>query len=224
MPARFKPGFGPLRVIPLVPVAVLLAACGSSSKPPSATTPTAQNAAVGTAEAIGAAHRAVVRSRAHRTRQAHPDPVTNGVIIHKPQRGTGGAEINDDNPGRADVGDQPAAGRNPCTLVSRAEAQMILGKAIGSPVEAPLGPTCIYRPAGAKRFVTLTVESIDFARVRAQIRNRTQLDVGGRTGYCGTYGQPTVFVPLAGGRVLTVTASCAIGARFAAEAVSRLHA
>ncbi len=223
MPTRFKRGFRPLCVIPLVPVAVLLAACGSSSTSPSATTaatttPTVQNADV------GASHSADVRSKAHRSRQAHPDPVTNGVVIHKPQHGTGGAEINDDNPGRADVGNQHAAGRNPCTLVSRAQAQTILGKAVGSPVEAPLGPTCIYRPVGAKRFVTLTVESIDFARVRAQIRNRTQLDVAGRTAYCGVYGQPTVFVPLASGRVLAVTASCAIGAKFAAEAVSQLHA
>jgi hypothetical protein len=216
---RFRPGVRPLCVIALALVALLLAACGSSSSspPPSATTLTSPSAAV-------AAQSEAVRSRVHRTTKAHPDPVTNGVVTHRPQHGTGGSEINDDNPGRADVGDRSAAGHNPCSLVSRAQAQTILGKAIGPLVEAPLGPTCIYRPVGAKRFVTLTVESIDIARVRAQIRNRTQLDVAGRTAYCGTYGQPTVFVPLASGRVLAVTASCAIGAKFAAEAVPRLGA
>ena len=88
-------------------------------------------------------------------------------------------------------------------------------------LEAPLGPTCIYQPIGAKNLVTLTLESIDFATVRPHIRNLTQFDVSGRTAYCGTYGQPMTFVPLARGRVLNVTAPCAIGIRFAAKALPR---
>ncbi len=242
MSARFQPGLRPLCAIALVFVVGLLAACGSSSSTPSATTTTAtsvadgdaqsaatgdaQSAAAGDAQnaAAGAARNALTRSRAHRTRRARPDPVSSGVIVHKPQHGTGGAESNDDNPSRADVGHQASTAGNPCALVSRGQARVILGKAIEPPVQAPLGPTCIYRPVGAKRFVTLAVESLDFASVRTKIRNRTQLDVAGRTAYCGAYyGQPTIFVPLAAGRVLTVAASCTIGAKFAAKAVPRLH-
>jgi hypothetical protein len=106
--------------------------------------------------------------------------------------------------------------------VSGAEARSIVGRPIATPVEAPLGPTCIYRPVGAKDLITLTVGSSDFTRVRARIRKRTQRDVGGRTAYCGDYGQPTTFVPLGRGGTLTITAPCAIGIRFAAKALPRL--
>jgi hypothetical protein len=108
--------------------------------------------------------------------------------------------------------------------VSKSEAQAIIGGPIATPQEAPLGPTCIYQPLGAKSFVTLTVESIDFAKVRSQLRNRRRVTVGHRTAYCGDYGKPMTFVPLANGRVLNVTAPCAVGTRFAAKALSRLNA
>ena len=70
----------------------------------------------------------------------------------------------------------------------------------------------------------MTVESIDFAKIKAHIRNRTQFGVGGHIAYCGVYGQPTVFVPLTGGRILTITAPCVTGVRFAATALPRLSA
>ena len=155
--------------------------------------------------------------------RTNPDTVTNGVVTHRPAPGTGGGEINDDNPGRADSGSGTTNGRlNPCTLVSKAQAQAIIGRAIAAPVEAPLGPTCIYRTQDAKSMVTLTVESLDFSKVKPQMRNRTQLAIGGHTAYCGNYGQQVTYVPLAGGRVLNVTASCTVGARFAAKALNRI--
>ena len=124
----------------------------------------------------------------------------------------------------ADRAGQPASGQSdPCKLVSRAEAQAILGRPIDNPVEARLGPTCIYRPVGAKSFITLTIESIDLAKALARVRNRTRVDVGGRTAYCGNYGQSMTFVQLTRGRVLTVTAPCAVGVRFAAKALPRLE-
>ena len=150
--------------------------------------------------------------------------MTGGVTAHRPVHGTGGSEPNDGNPGRADRAGQAATGQSdPCKLVSRAEAQAILGRPIDNPVEAPLGPTCIYRPIGAKSFVTLTIESIDLAKALARVRNRTRVDVAGRTAYCGNYGQSMTFVQLTRGRVLTVTAPCAVGVRFAAKALPRLE-
>jgi hypothetical protein len=106
--------------------------------------------------------------------------------------------------------------------VTRTEAQGILGRPIAAPVEAPLGPSCIYRPAGAGNLIALTVGSSDFAKVKAHLRNRTERNIDGRRAYCTDYGQATTFVPLAGGRILTVTAPCAVGVRFAAKAVPRL--
>ncbi len=207
MSARLAPAAKLLCVIQVVAAALLIAACGGSSS-------------------TTLRHRAGRSGRSHGTgayaaAKAGHDVVTNGVVTHRPLHGTGGGEINDDNP--ADTGGHPAtAASDPCTLVSRAEAQAIVGRPIDTPVEARLGPTCIYQPAGAKNRITVTVESINVAAIKRHIRKRTQLNVSGRTAYCGTYGQPTTFVPLAGGRALAVTAPCAIGIRFAAKALPRV--
>jgi hypothetical protein len=206
MSARLAPAAKLLCVIQVVAAALLIAACGGSSSRRSATAQASQSAAT---------------EGAYAAAKADHDVVTNGVVTHRPLHGTGGGEINDDNP--ADTGGHPAtAASDPCTLVSRAEAQAIVGRPIDPPVEARLGPTCIYQPAGAKNLITVTVESINAAAIKRYIRKRTQLNVSGRTAYCGTYGQPITLVPLAGGRALAVTAPCAIGIRFAAKALPRV--
>jgi hypothetical protein len=200
--------------IPLAAAALLVSACGgsgSSSTQSTATTAVVQSAATQASTTAGT------------STKAHHDTVTTGVVTHKAFRGTGGGEINDDNPGNADTGGHAATPESdPCTLVSRTQAQAILGKPIDTPVDAPLGPTCIYRPVGAKSVVTVTVEAIDFTAIEPHIHNRTRSTVAGQTSYCGVYGQSTTFVPLADGRVLSVAASCAVGSRFAARAVPRL--
>ncbi len=219
MPIRFKPGAKLLCAIGLAAATLLIAACGgsSSTRSDSATTPIVHSAATTSQSA------AAGKSVPYADTKAGRDVVSTGVVTHRPLHGTGGGEINDDNPGRADTGGHTATGQSdPCTLVSRAEAQAIVGKPIGAPVDAPLGPTCIYRPAGAKSFITVAIESIDFATIKPLIHNRTQSTINGSTAYCGTYGQPTTFVPLSDGRVLDITAPCAVGARFAAEALPRL--
>jgi hypothetical protein len=48
--------------------------------------------------------------------------------------------------------------------------------------------------------------------------------VGARKAYCGSLGSQMLYVPLTGGRVLHVTASCAVAQRFAALALSHLAA
>lgn len=192
---------------------LLIAACGSAS----------------TRSTTGAAGESASKDSTPRTTaQLHRnlagrDVVRNGVVTQRPVRGTGGNEINDENPGRADSGNEKATGQtDPCNLVSKADAQAIIGRTIATPQEAPLGPTCIYQPLDAKGSVTVAVESIDFAKLRPQIRKRIQIPIGGRAAYCGDYGRPTTFVPLANGRVLNVTAPCAVGIRFAEKALPRL--
>ena len=115
---------------------------------------------------------------------------------------------------------------DPCTLVTRAEAQAIVGKPVGKPVEAPQGPTCIYRPAGARSFITVAVVSLAFSKVlpQSQLRDRISLTISGHSAYCGNAGGQQLIVPLANGKFLAVAAPCPIAAAFAKTALSRYYA
>jgi hypothetical protein len=110
----------------------------------------------------------------------------------------------------------------PCSLVTKSQAQTILGTPIVEPLQAPQGPTCIYRSRSGGRFVTLAVQTASFARLEKQLRSARSVRVAGSTGSCGRYGRPMLYVPLARGRVLSVAAPCDVAARFAARAVARL--
>jgi Protein of unknown function (DUF3558) len=151
------------------------------------------------------------------------DLITTGAVTHHAAPGTGGNSTNDDNPGQADVASSSGKGGSvrPCKLVTRSQAQAILGRSLDAPQEAPLGPTCIYQSSGST--ITLTVESIDFAAIKAHLRGRKQTEVAGHRAYCGSYGQQMTYVPLTDGRVLNVTAPCSLGLRFAAAALAHLR-
>ena len=112
---------------------------------------------------------------------------------------------------------------NPCTLVTRSEAASIIGRSVAAS-EAPLGPTCIYRLIGSKNEITLAIEAMSFSQVAHQLTKRTKVTVGSRQAYCGSLGTRMLLVPLAGGRVLHVSAPCAQAQRFAALALSHLTA
>lgn len=221
--------------------ALLIVACGGGSSTPagSSSTPSA-NVTAGTSGAqqstAGANKTQGSSSSDHAAGKSQrivksDDVVTHGNPTHRPVHGTGGASHNDDNPGAADTGGpvahngQPVAGQvNPCALVSKSEAQSIVGGQLDVPLEAPLGPTCIYQRAGNRSAVTLAVESINFSQVKQHITHTKQVVVQGRPAYCGNYGRPTTFVPLSGNQVLTVTAPCSEGKLFAARALPRLEA
>jgi hypothetical protein len=215
MTARRKPRVWLCYAILFVVGPPLIAACGNSSSGPSSTTPASQSASRNSAasHANGQIHSSLVGR----------DVVSTGTTIRRPVRGTGGSAINDDNPGRADSGTGKATGPNPCTLVSKAEAQAIVDTPIATPQEAPLGPTCIYGRRGGGDLITLAVESSDFAKIRPQIRNLRRVAVRGHMAYCGNYGRSTTFVPLAHGRVLNVAAPCAVGTRLADKALSHIE-
>jgi hypothetical protein len=118
---------------------------------------------------------------------------------------------------------KPASRFTPCNLVTPAQATAILGSAIRPPIEAPQGPTCIYRTETGKAFITLAVQTTSFKLLRKQIRQPKKVTVGGRTGYCGVYGQPMLYVPLADGRrVLSVSAPCGAATQFATRALATL--
>jgi hypothetical protein len=124
-----------------------------------------------------------------------------------------------------EIGENPTLkAANPCKLVSRSEAQTILGRTVSASIEAPLGPTCIYQLGGSKSEITLQVENVNYSQISHQLTKRSQVDVAAHKAYCGTLGTQMLFVPLAGGQVLHVTAPCAIAQRFATLALGRLAA
>jgi hypothetical protein len=198
-------------IVPFAAAALLLASCGSST------------------------------SQQPAQRQAAAphgnDAVSSGAVVQRPAKGTGGAAINDDNPGSADTGGSAntsgnpdtgagtASGRlHPCALISKSQAQAIIGAPLASTEEAPLGPTCIYKPRGAGALVTVAVETIDLAALRRGMRRPVRTVVAGHTVYCAENGQTASYSPIPGGRVLDITAPCPVGARLAALALRKLDA
>ena len=117
---------------------------------------------------------------------------------------------------------KPQSNFTPCNLVSKAQAQAIMGARIVDPLEAPQGPTCIYRTRDGKNFITLAVQPVKFAKLKRQLADRKPVAISNRTAYCGRYGQSMLYMPLSGGRVLSVSARCKLAKQFALTALGRL--
>jgi hypothetical protein len=205
----------------LIPLAatLLLAACGGSSSPSSSSSASSSSSSA-------SAH--IASARVQAARKVAPIPQFVGAAAHDVHvTPTGPVKARPPQPGTIDdeVNASGAKTLNPCTLVSRSEAQAIVGKPVGKPVDAPQGPTCIYTPnRGRKSLITLAVEATDFSKVQpqSQLRDRMSVKVKGHTAYCGVAGGPTMIVPLTTGRFLVVTAPCPIAASFAAKALARI--
>ncbi len=200
----------------MVSVTALATACGSSSPASSSTT---------SADAGTAAGATPTTATTAPGKPPHSNDIVGPTVVHKPYPGTGGAEANDDNPGGADTGaKQKTAGvLNPCALVTRRQAEAILAQPVSAPQYAPLGPTCIYQPRKSKGFITISLASGSAGDVR-RLQKRTAVKAGGRTAYCGFYGQQLVLVPLGGGHTLSVAAPCTVGTRLASAALGSLPA
>lgn len=189
---------------------LLLSACGSSSTDSSATT--------------GSVTTGADNTPVQTARNVHPVPQSLGAgkVIASPsgplkaRQPAGGVDD--------EVNASGAKTLNPCTLVTRGEAQTILGKPVGNPVDARQGPTCIYSVQGAKAPVTLAIQALHFSTVKpqAQLQDRVSLTIAGHRAYCGVAGTPTLIVPLSGGRFLSVVAPCPIAASFATKALGRI--
>jgi hypothetical protein len=119
--------------------------------------------------------------------------------------------------------EKPRSEFTPCNLITRKQAQVILGGAVKAPVEAPQGPTCIYRAQDGSSFVTIAVQALELDRARRLLREPSRLDVGGRRGFCGVVGHPTLYLELSKVEVLTVAAPCKVARRFAAQALEQLE-
>ena len=112
---------------------------------------------------------------------------------------------------------------NPCALVTKAQAQTILGTRLLDPLVAPQGPTCIFRDRSGQSFATISLQPVAIDRLRRQTHRLKAVAVADRKAYCGVSGSPVLYLPVAGGRTLSVTAQCEIAKRLASHAVPRLN-
>jgi len=117
---------------------------------------------------------------------------------------------------------RPKTRFTPCSLVTQAEARAIVGEPVREPVEAPQGPTCVYRTQKGSEMITLAVQAADFKRAKGQLQQATRVGIRRLTGVCGQYGQPMLYVPVSQRRMLTVAAPCAVAKQFASTAVKQL--
>jgi hypothetical protein len=185
-------------VIAFVLVAALLSACGGDSKPSPPGSP--DNPLV-----------------AQPTPEASPTGRSNEGSAAPKAAAQPGYQSLVERQGR-----KPRSRFTPCNLVTKAQAQAIVGAPIHDPLEAPKGPTCIYRTQDGKSFITVAVQSLDFAALKRRIHKREQVNVSDRSAFCGVLGDPVVYVSLPNHRVLSVAAPCKVGRRFATTALGRL--
>lgn len=224
-------------VVAVATAAVALSGCGGSSSPSASTppkgttqqatpTPVPSNADIGAAKvqaernhadkSAAATERAIASDRPRPAgHQSHPRIVAAGKV--QKARPTGA-------PSDHDASTTGPSSLNPCALVSVGEAKTITGGTVSSSFEAPLGPTCVYKAARPRTDITVDVEAVSLAQAASHMTKRKQLTVGGHRAYCGMLGSQMLFVPLAGGKLLHVTAPCALAQQFATLALGRLAA
>jgi hypothetical protein len=112
---------------------------------------------------------------------------------------------------------------NPCTLVTRAEAGKIVGRPIVALHQASQGPTCVYQARETKSLITMAVQLAPFNPKKQRAQDVTRVTLRGHKAYCVKGHDLAMFVPLATGYVLNVTAPCPIAAGFASKALARLY-
>jgi hypothetical protein len=157
-----------------------------------------------------------------------PGTPENPLVAKPPSAGDATSEGGAAAPGFDSLVDQQRAtrvehdGANPCALVTKAQAQAILGAKLIDPLVAPQGPTCIYRDRAGRSFATISIQSQDFAVLRSQVRRAERVEIADKAAVCGMHGQPTLYLPFSRGRVLSVAAPCDVAARLARRAVPRL--
>jgi hypothetical protein len=117
---------------------------------------------------------------------------------------------------------QAPSAQQPCSLVTKAQARAIIGSAMLEPLEAPQGPTCIYQTKSGKPYITLAVQAASYTRLQRQVRRRHSVAVANRHGICGSFGRSMLYLPIGGGRVLSIAGPCGIASRFAAQALPHL--
>jgi hypothetical protein len=181
-----------------VTATVVIAGCGAGSGPSEAT-------AKETASSASAPSQRIVKSS---------DPVT---------KSEGATEIQSaEFPNGQDTDEVSVSGTKPvkpCSLVTRAQANNILGGNVKIS-EHLQGPTCVF--TGSGREVSLVVMEVPLKPIIEGARSSRPVKVGGKQAWCVRYEKFSVVTGVGRGRVLQVTGSCAAGVRFAAAALPRI--
>lgn len=115
-------------------------------------------------------------------------------------------------------------GSRPCALVSRARAQALLGTRAVTVVQAPQGPTCLFRAAAGpvRQQTTLVVQATPAGALLSHLQDRRTLTLAGHRAFCGRFGTSELYVPLDHGHVLSLSGPCAVTQGFAAAALRQL--
>jgi hypothetical protein len=164
--------------------------------------------------ALGVGHNSAAR-RGH-AQQPRSVKIVRAGRVHRARAST---------PPNDDQNSTGAKGLNPCTLVSRAQAQTATGVALRAGIEAPLGPTCIFRPSSAGAEITLALEQgVKLGQASQALHTPRRLTIQGRAAFCAEGHQQTLVMSVRPGQVLTVTAPCKAAARLASIVVGRLTA
>jgi len=155
------------------------------------------------------------------TRQA-PAGSAQNPLVGRPSKLSTATRANEASAPGTPSSDGTAGTQRACDLVTAKEARAIFGKPIRRPLEAAQGPTCIYRPRHGSAFTSVALQSVDFPVLKRHLLQARRVTVAGHSAYCGFYGQPMLYVPLPGTRVLSVAGSCSVGKRFAQAALPRV--
>lgn len=107
----------------------------------------------------------------------------------------------------------------PCSLVSKTEANRILGGEVQIS-EHLQGPTCVFNGSG--REVSMVVMEASVKPLIENARRSKSLRVAGQPAWCLYYEVESVVTAVGDGRVLQVTGACPAASRFAADAIPRL--
>lgn len=215
------PGFG---VLAVVAVAASLTACGSSaSHPAAANTHSVQQGLLtgGGNPDVGIAPAQVSPSQnralgAPRSRPARRPPAIQRAGNVQRARLTPSSSTDDVSTGTTTL--------DPCSLVTRSEVESAAGATLSAGVEAPLGPSCIFKRGGRAPDIALAVVPLSFAEARHSLPRPEAVTVGAHTAYCGGPAHAVLLVSVAPGRVLSVSAPCSVARRIAAIAIGRLSA
>jgi hypothetical protein len=105
----------------------------------------------------------------------------------------------------------------PCSLVSEAQANHILGGGVATS-EHLQGPTCVFKGSG--REVTVVLMEAPLKPLVAGARTAQKLTLNGRPAWCLRYETTSVVADVGGGQVLQVTGACPAAARFADAALN----
>lgn len=113
-------------------------------------------------------------------------------------------------------------GIDPCTLVTRSEAQAVVGS-VSKPQLGLQGPTCIYQAHRVKQPITVALQQqVSLPQVAHLASDVVRTSVSGHKAMCVNYGGAKLLVPVSTSSVLSVGAPCQIAQQLATTALRRL--